>query len=58
MPAWERERLPIVSRGQELLFAAGIGMDCAHVLEGGEDSDRIALGSERSLTRPASCVAK
>ncbi|RZJ84382.1 MAG: tRNA(Ile)-lysidine synthetase, partial [Massilia sp.] len=41
VPAWERERLPTVSRGRELLFAAGIGMDCAHVLEGGED--RIEL---------------
>ena len=38
VPAWERERLPTVSRGRELLFAAGIGMDCAHVLEGGENT--------------------
>lgn len=30
VPAWERERLPIVSSGKELLFAAGIGMDCHH----------------------------
>jgi len=30
VPAWERERLPTVSRGLELLFAAGIGMDCRH----------------------------
>ncbi len=28
VPAWERERLPIVSAGPDLLFAAGIGMDC------------------------------
>ncbi len=28
VPAWERTRLPIVSAGAELLFAAGIGMDC------------------------------
>ena len=33
-PAWERERLPIVSAGKDLLFAAGIGMDCHHVGEG------------------------
>jgi tRNA(Ile)-lysidine synthase len=31
VPAWERTRLPIVSAGAELLFAAGIGMDCHHV---------------------------
>lgn len=28
VPAWERERLPVVSSGKQLLFAAGIGMDC------------------------------
>jgi len=31
VPAWERERLPIVTAGKDLLFAAGIGMDCHHV---------------------------
>ncbi|CUI08950.1 tRNA lysidine(34) synthetase TilS [Massilia antarctica] len=30
VPAWERERLPVVSSGKDLLFAAGIGMDCHH----------------------------
>jgi tRNA(Ile)-lysidine synthase len=30
VPAWERERLPVVSAGKSLLFAAGIGMDCHH----------------------------
>ena len=30
VPAWERERLPTVSRDFDLLFAAGIGMDCRH----------------------------
>jgi tRNA(Ile)-lysidine synthase len=30
VPAWERERLPLVSSGKSLLFAAGIGMDCHH----------------------------
>jgi tRNA(Ile)-lysidine synthase len=40
VPAWERTRLPIVSRGVELLFAAGVGMDCRHITDGLE---RIAL---------------
>ncbi len=40
VPAWERPRLPIVRAGAALLFAAGIGMDCAHTGEGGS---RIAL---------------
>jgi tRNA(Ile)-lysidine synthase len=31
VPAWERERLPVVRTGAELLFAAGIGMDCARL---------------------------
>ncbi|MES2129955.1 MAG: tRNA lysidine(34) synthetase TilS [Pseudomonadota bacterium] len=30
VPAWERGRLPIVWAGADLLFAAGIGMDCRH----------------------------
>lgn len=30
VPAWERERLPVVSSGKSLLFAAGIGMDSHH----------------------------
>jgi tRNA(Ile)-lysidine synthase len=34
VPAWERTRLPIVSAGASLLFAAGIGMDCHHVRSG------------------------
>ena len=28
VPAWERERLPLVCAAQQLLFAAGIGLDC------------------------------
>jgi tRNA(Ile)-lysidine synthase len=40
VPVWERPRLPIVSSGAELLFAAGLGMDCKHVAEG---EGRIAL---------------
>jgi len=35
VPAWERERLPVVSTGKRLLFAAGIGMDC-HAFASGE----------------------
>jgi tRNA(Ile)-lysidine synthase len=31
VPAWERERLPVVWTGRQLLFAAGIGMDCLHL---------------------------
>jgi tRNA(Ile)-lysidine synthase len=34
VPAWERTRLPIVSAGASLLFAAGIGMDCHHLGSG------------------------
>jgi tRNA(Ile)-lysidine synthase len=30
VPAWERTRLPVVSAGESLLYAAGIGMDCRH----------------------------
>lgn len=37
VPAWERERLPTVSRNLDLLFAAGIGMDCRHWSGAGQD---------------------
>jgi len=40
VPVWERSRLPIVSSGVELLFAAGLGMDCRRLSEG---EGRIAL---------------
>jgi tRNA(Ile)-lysidine synthase len=31
IPAWERARLPLVIANNQLLFAAGIGMDCHHL---------------------------
>jgi len=40
IPAWERSRLPVVSSGRDLLYAAGLGMDCQHLQEG---AGRIAL---------------
>jgi tRNA(Ile)-lysidine synthase len=41
IPAWEREQLPMVSSGGKLLFAAGLGMDCAQVGRG--VIDRISI---------------
>lgn len=41
VPAWERERAPLVWADRELLFAAGIGMDCRHLAAG--QGERIAL---------------
>lgn len=40
IPAWERGRLPVVKNSKELLFAAGVGMDCHNVSSG---PGRIAL---------------
>ena len=40
IPAWERGRLPVVHAGKELIFAAGIGMDCKHL---GVGAGRIRL---------------
>jgi tRNA(Ile)-lysidine synthase len=34
IPAWERSRLPVVSAPKQLLFAAGIGMDCNKLVDG------------------------
>lgn len=49
IPAWERTRLPVVTRGTDLLFAAALGMDCRHVSEG---ADRIALRWESTPNMP------
>jgi tRNA(Ile)-lysidine synthase len=35
IPSWEREQLPLLMAGRELLFATGIGMDCRHFGAGG-----------------------
>jgi tRNA(Ile)-lysidine synthase len=40
IPAWERSRLPVVSTPSQLLFAAGIGMDC-NQLQTGEGRLRL-----------------
>jgi tRNA(Ile)-lysidine synthase len=40
MLAWERPYLTLLFAGDALIFAAGIGMDCAHFTRDGE---RIAL---------------
>jgi tRNA(Ile)-lysidine synthase len=31
IPAWERTRLPLIMASDQVLFAAGIGMDCHHL---------------------------
>ena len=41
VPAWERTRLPIVSAGQKLLFAAAIGMDCQHLTSAAPEGVRL-----------------
>ncbi|HAT32946.1 MAG TPA: tRNA lysidine(34) synthetase TilS [Janthinobacterium sp.] len=41
VPAWERARLPTVCAGKQLLFAAGIGMDCLHLGVGGGPRIRL-----------------
>lgn len=41
VPAWERERAPLVWADRALLFAAGIGMDCRRLREG--EGEGIAL---------------
>ena len=48
VPAWERTRLPIVSAGAALLFAAGIGMDCHHLAAGPGPLIRLRWQSDAS----------
>lgn len=49
VPAWERARLPIVSSGADLLYAAGLGMDCHHFSQ--DAGERIALRWESRTER-------
>ena len=49
VPAWERARLPIVSSGAQLLYAAGLGMDCHRFSE--EAGERIALRWESRMEK-------
>ncbi|QAU34838.1 tRNA lysidine(34) synthetase TilS [Janthinobacterium sp. 17J80-10] len=41
VPGWERPFLPLVMASQELLYAAGIGMDCHHIGMGQGDYIRL-----------------
>jgi tRNA(Ile)-lysidine synthase len=38
LPPWERERLPLVFCGGDLVWAPAIGADCAYQAEPGERS--------------------
>jgi tRNA(Ile)-lysidine synthase len=40
IPAWERGRLPLVRADKQMLFAAGIGMDCNRL---GDGAGRVTL---------------
>jgi len=49
IPAWERARLPIVSTGAHLLYAAGLGMDCHHFSK--EEGNTVALRWESRIEK-------
>ena len=51
VPAWERTRLPVVSAGKSVLYAAGIGMDYHHLVDG---EGSIALRWEATALAPSS----
>ena len=36
MPPWQRERLPLIFRGDTLIWVPGIGVDCAFQAAAGE----------------------
>ncbi|AKZ63145.1 MesJ cell cycle protein [Herbaspirillum hiltneri N3] len=52
IPAWERPYLPLVFAQEQILYAAGIGMDCHAQPKPGEESDerRIALRWQADLS--------
>ncbi|SEO04312.1 tRNA(Ile)-lysidine synthase [Duganella sp. CF517] len=43
IPAWERGRLPLVRADKQMLFAAGIGMDCNQLGDADEGAPRVTL---------------
>lgn len=49
VPAWERARLPIVSTGADLLYAAGLGMDCRYFSK--EEGGAVALRWESRIEK-------
>jgi tRNA(Ile)-lysidine synthase len=46
MPPWQRERMPLVFCGQKLVWAAGIGVDCAYQAAPGEAAVRPVWGAQ------------
>ena len=36
VPPWQRTRLPLIYCGEELVWAAGVGVDCKYQAAGGE----------------------
>jgi tRNA(Ile)-lysidine synthase len=42
VPPWERERLPLILSGEKLVWAPGIGVDCAFQAVSGEVALRPA----------------
>jgi tRNA(Ile)-lysidine synthase len=51
VPPWERPFLPLVTASQEVLYAAGIGMDCHHMQTG--QGEYVRLRWEHSLLTSA-----
>lgn len=43
IPAWERPLLPIVRHGDDVLFAAGLGMNCHHTRKADESGESGAI---------------
>jgi tRNA(Ile)-lysidine synthase len=41
IPFWQRQRLPFVAVGNELLFAAGVGLDAGHCVDGSLDAIQL-----------------
>lgn len=52
VPSWERERLPTVTRGEDLLFAAGIGMDCRAWAPPGGEAVGLRWEAARAAMQP------
>ena len=52
VPPWQRGRVPLIYCGEDLVWTAGVGVDCRYQAVGGEPAIRPAWGTSKPARRP------
>jgi tRNA(Ile)-lysidine synthase len=52
VPPWQRGRAPLIYCGEELVWTAGVGVDCRYQAAGVEPAIRPAWGTGKGTGRP------